>query len=187
MLELISGKYRVTIADEPTHSVGSVDNVHAYDHEYHLDDARSEYAVASRHAVQVSDNTKLIATCILLASGGASGVHEHSAIINNEFCIVAVGPFMASLRIPTLELQWATKSDTATCFGVYHSEKHHCYISHGEIEIARVTFGGDIVWRAFGADIFTNGCRLLDDHVHVVDFNDMGYTFDIDTGREVAG
>ena len=186
MLELIVGKYRVTIVNDPTHTVGSADNVHSYDHEYHLDDDRAEYAVTSRHAVSVFADNELIATCILLAGGGASSIHEHSALIHAESCVVAVGPYLVSLTIPTLELQWTTQSDTATCFGVYHSETHHCFISHGELEIARVSYDGQLVWQSGGADIFTNGITIREDSVHVVDFNDMEYTFDIDTGRECA-
>ena len=57
MLELIAGKYRVTIVNDPTHIVGSADNVHSYDHEYHLDDARAECAVTSRYALSIfADN-----------------------------------------------------------------------------------------------------------------------------------
>ncbi len=184
MLELIAGKYRLTIADDPTHTVGSADNVHIYDHEYHLDDAHDEYAVTSCHAVRVFDDNELIAASILMAGRGASSIHEHSAIIHNQSCVIAVGPFLASLKIATLELEWTTQTDWATCFGVYHSEKHHCFISHGELEISRVSYNGQLVWQTSGADIFTNGISIREDSVHVVDFNNMEYILDINTGRE---
>ena len=186
MLKLIAGKYTVALSNDPTHLVGSADNVHTYDHEFQLDDARTDYSVTSRHTVSVTEDNEPIATCILLAGGGASGIHEHSAIIHNNLCIIAVGPFLASLTLPTLELNWATKTDDATCFGVYESQNHNCLISHGEMEIARVTLDGTIVWQAGGADIFTNDCRLDGHFVRVTDFNDRAYTFDINTGREVA-
>ena len=175
----------MTIANDPAHSVGSADNVHSYDHEYHLDDARAEFAVTCRHAVRVSDERKLIATCILLAGGGASGIHDHSAIIHDGSCIIAVGPFMVSLALPSLKLNWATQTDDATCFGVYESPTRDCLLSHGELLIARITHRGTIVWQAGGADIFTNGFQLDGDVIHVTDFNDRGYTFDIETGREI--
>ena len=186
MLELSAGKYRVEITNDPFHTVGSADNCHSYDHEYYLDDARSEYAVTSRHAVKISDKTETVATCILLAGGGASGIHQHSAIIHDHSCIIAVGPFITSLKIPSLELLWSTKTDTATCFGVYRADNHHCLISHGELEIARVSYDGQLAWQTGGADIFTNGITIHDNWVHVVDFNDMEYMIDIETGREIA-
>jgi len=183
MLQLTTGNIRVEITDDPTHTVGSADNVHSYDHEYHLDDARAEYAVTSRHAVRVCDDNGLIASCILLAGAGSSGIHDHSAIIHDRSCIVAVGQFMTSLAIPTLKMNWSTQTDDATCFGVYHSPNHGCLFSHGELLIARVSYDGTIAWQAGGADIFTNGFQLDGSAVRVVDFNDRQYTIDVETGR----
>ena len=71
----------------------------------------------------------------------------------------------------------------ATCFGVYHSLKHKCFISHGELEIARVSYSGEIIWQASGKDIFTNGFVLHDDYIETIDFNDQQYRIDIETGR----
>jgi len=186
MLELHAGKYRVSIVNDPTHAVGSTDNVYSYDHVYHLDDARAEYAVTSRHAVRVFNGDELIASCILLAGGGASGINEHSAIIHDESCVIAVGPFMASLVLPSLKLKWATQTDDATCFGVYDSPSNGCLFSHGELLIARVTYDGTIVWQSGGADIFTNGFQLDENVVRVVDFYDRQYVLDAETGRERA-
>lgn len=92
---------------------------------------------------------------------------------------------MASVAIPTLELDWATQTDDATCFGVYHSEKNKCLFSHGELLIARVTYDSKIVWQAGGVDIFTNGFTLHDDFIHALDFYDREYVIDVHNGREV--
>lgn len=186
MLELVAGKCHVIIANDPMYAIGSADNVRSYDHEYHLDNARADYAVTSRHTVTVTNDNKTIAACILLAGGGASGIHEHSAIIHHDSCFIAVGPFLASLVLPTLKLNWATQADDATCFGVHESQDHECLISHGEMLISRVTFDGTIVWQAGGADIFTNECLIVGNVVRVTDFNDREYIFDINTGREIA-
>ena len=185
MLELITGNNHVTIVNDPSHAVGSADNINSYDSEYHLDDSRAEYAVTSRHAVFVTCGNKIVAKCILLAGGGASGIHEHSAIVREDSCIVACGPFMASLTIPTLKLNWATQTDDATCFGVYESREHSCLFSHGELLIARVSYDGTIVWNAGGADIFTNGFRIRGNVIHAIDFYDREYLIDIETGREI--
>jgi len=185
MLELIAGKYRVTIENDPTHSVGSTDNVHRYDHEYQLDDTGTEYAVTSRHALRCSDDIESIATCILLAGGGASGIHDHSALIHDGSCIVAVGPFVVSLALPSLRINWALQIDDATCFGVYDSPRLGCLFSHGELLISRVSYDGTIVWQTGGADIFTNGFQLDGNVVRVTDFYDREYVLDAETGREL--
>ena len=81
----------------------------------------------------VSTEGSVISSCILTAVGGATGIHDHSALICGDSCIIAVGPFMCSLHIPSLDLEWKAEVDWATCFGVYYSAKHHCLISHGEL------------------------------------------------------
>ena len=93
---------------------------------------------------------------------------------------------MASVAVPSLDLNWATQTDDATCFGVYESRPHACLVSHGELLIARITYTGKTIWQAGGADIFTNGFNLDGDVIRVTDFNDRDYTFDIETGREIA-
>jgi len=90
---------------------------------------------------------------------------------------------MCSLHLPTLDLEWHTQTDWATCFGVYHSLKHKCFISYGELEIARVSYSGEIIWQASGKDIFTNGFVLHDDYIETIDFNDEQYRIDVETGR----
>src|SRR5262249_18552 len=83
--------------------------------------------------------------------------HGHSAVIVKGGCVVGVGDMLCSLSLPTLDLRWATKVDTATCFGVYYCPQHDCLLSHGESEIARVSISGQIVWSAGGKDIFSEG------------------------------
>ena len=183
-MNLCCRQYRIEITDAPVHTTGSADNVHTYDHEFRLGD--NTYQASSRHAVHVTDNQDHVASCLLSADGGASGVHDRTAILHDDTCVIAVGPFIAALDIPSLQLKWATQTDDATCFGVYNSDKHNCLISHGELLIARVTHDGTITWQAGGADIFTNGFSLQGDVVHVLDFNDREYLLDIKTGREIA-
>ena len=128
----------------------------------------------------------MVSSCILLAGGGASRIHDHSAIILNGFCIVAVGPFVVSLSLSSLELDWVTQSDDATCFGVYHCPDHRCLISHGELEISRLSYAGSVEWHSGGADIFSGGFCLDGDVIRVVDFCDREYAFDIATGQEMV-
>ncbi len=184
MLSLAVDEYRLDITNDPPHYDDSADNLQSYARTHSLGD--DTYAATSRHAIRLFQHDQQIRSCLLSAGGGASGVHDHTAIIHGCNCIIAVGPFMASIAVPTLELNWSTQADDATCFGVYESPSHDCLLSHGELLIARVTHDGTIVWQASGADIFTNGFELDGDVIHVTDFNDRDYTLDIETGREIA-
>jgi hypothetical protein len=150
---------------------------------YDLDDVPGRFEPSSRHSVETVDAKGHCRSCMLTASGGASGVHDRSALVHDATVIVAVGPHLCALRLPALELDWSVEVDAATCFGVCYSAKHDCYVSHGELEIARVALDGKIVWSAGGKDIFSEGFALHDDHVEVVDFNHETYRIALSTGK----
>ena len=110
-------------------------------------------------------------------------MNEHSAVVLNRSCFVGVGDMLCSLSLPSLDLSWATKVDSATCFGVYYSPQHDCLLSHGELEVARVSLTGEIVWSAGGKDIFSEGFQIVGDYIEAIDFNHEVYRVDIATGR----
>jgi len=171
--------YELELINEPTYTPGSTDKLRPYSREY--DFAAAEYP-NSRHGLVLREGGIVRQSCILLASGGASGIHEHSAIMVGSTCFVAVGDTLCGLALPSLDLLWHRQVDTATCFGVYFSAKHDCLISHGELEIARVSLSGEILWSLGGADIFSEGCELHSDYVEAIDFNRTVYRIAIATG-----
>jgi len=181
MLEFPYGAQRITIADDPAYSAGSADKVHTYTQEYFFGDRR--YTPFSRHGVRVSRDKNEIACCILLAVGGGTVVHEHSAVVVANHCVVAVSRYMVSLSLPRLDLEWAVEIDFAACLGVYHSAKHCSYVSHGEVDIARVSYEGEIIWRYTGGDIFTKGFALSDDCVEAIDWNNTRYRIAMESGQ----
>ncbi|MFO1042265.1 MAG: hypothetical protein U0941_10800 [Planctomycetaceae bacterium] len=182
MLRLPYQQLEIRIDNDPSFSFGSVDTPHAYDHSYRLDD--EPYSPTSLHTVSViQEDETIVASSILGATGGASGVHEHSAIIHANCLLIAVGPFVVSLELPTLTLNWKVKTDSATCFGVYHSANNRCYISHGELDVAGVSYDGSIMWSNSGADIFTNGFSVSQNQVTAIDWNEDKYVWDIATGQ----
>ena len=152
-----------------------------YDLTYRLGDQSQRYS--SVHSVITITDAQVQQSCIVYATGGATGVHEHSAIVHKDQLILAVGPFLCCLGIPSLELCWYQEVDAATCFGVYYSANRNCFISHGELEITRVELDGEIKWKSGGADILTNGFELFKEHVEVVDWNNWRYFIDLDTGQ----
>lgn len=179
-MELSSGCFAVTLLDDPTYTPGSADNARQYDREYCLVEGYrpvSQYGLVCR---QLEGTTH---SCILLVGGGASRVHDHSAVIVNGACFVGVGDMLCSLTLPTLDLRWATNVDPATCFGVYYCPQHDCLLSHGELGIARVSLSGEMVWSASGKDIFSEGFRIGGDCIEAVDFNHVVYRIDFVTGR----
>jgi len=142
-----------------------------------------DYCPSSQHGLRVIEGNIEVASCIVLTSGAASGVHNRSAFLHEQSCIVAIGSFVCSLAVPCLHLRWHCQVDWATCFGVYHAVKHSCYISHGELEITCISYAGEIVWSVGGKDIFTNGFCLYDGYIEVVDWNDEVYRIELPSGE----
>ena len=120
---------------------------------------------------------------VLLANGGASGVHTHSAFLRDEKCFIAVGPFVCALELPTLQLLWHFRADAATCFGIYDAPAYASIISHGELEIASLTYSGQKIWASSATDIFTEEFKLDEHHAEAVDFHGIRYRFELKTGQ----
>lgn len=179
-MELTSNSFSLTLFDDPSYSPGSADNERRYDREFCF---VRKYRPVSQYGVVCNPSEGTPRTCILLAGGGGSRVNDHSAVIVGSACFVGVGDTLCSLALPTLDLRWAAKVDAATCFGVYYCPEHDCLLSHGELEVARVSLTGEIVWSASGKDIFSEGFQILGVRVEVVDFNQDVYRLDIVTGR----
>jgi hypothetical protein len=166
----------------PGHSFG-VDSTERLGREYLLN--CTARLVSSCHVVTRRRSGENDISVILGANGGASGVHEHSMLLCDAGCFVAVGSCLVQLTLPTLALAWCKEVDSATCFGVYASSDRQALISHGELELARVSFGGEIIWTAGGADIFSEGVEIADGRITTVDFEGRRYVFDEYTGREI--
>ena len=179
-LNLETESCEIVIRDESIYTPNSADNKFTFDKELWLDE--EEDYVSSKHSVAFSCQSGESCSCILLACGGASSVHENSAIVHDEKLLVAVGNFVCCLLLPKLDVDWRTKTDSATCFGIYHSPENECYISHGELDITRLTYSGEVVWQASGKDIFTGEFTLNEDFISVVDFNNESYRIDIEEG-----
>jgi hypothetical protein len=178
-----AGKYELELIDEPLYSPGSADNVHSYSRKYNFTNVPDR--PSSRHGLVLREDGIVRQSCILLAGRGASGLHEHSAVTVGDACYVAVGDTICSLALPSLDLLWHRQVDAATCFGVYYSAKHHCLISHGELEIARISLNGEVAWSSGGEDIFSEGFELHSDYIEATDFNGTVYRMDIVTGTSM--
>jgi hypothetical protein len=112
---------------------------------------------------------------VLGRGGGQSGVHAHSLAYVDSLLYVAVGDGVACIRPRPFELRWSIQTDWATCFGVHHEGRKGALISHGELQIARFSEDGRILWEAGGADIFSAPFQLLPEHIEAVDWNGWVY------------
>jgi hypothetical protein len=124
----------------------------------------------------------------VIGSGGATGVHEHSWILQDDHLVICCCNEIFCLSIPDLDLKWRTNCDPATCFGIYKLEDE--YIVHGEITITRLDRSGNIRWTFGGSDIFVSldnddAFRLYDDHIALTDFYKTKYKVGFD-GREIG-
>ena len=106
MLILRSGDYTIEVSNsDPPFRRGSADNVKAYDCVYCFGDSS---LFTSQHTIRLQKFGQPIKSCLLSSDGGASGIHARSAIVSRNRCIIAVGPYIAALDVPSLELLWAT-------------------------------------------------------------------------------
>lgn len=175
---LCCGHSTIRLRHERCYTLGSADNPRRYGREYRLSDG----LFTSYHAVECEEGGRTYSS-IIAGSGGATTIHEHSAIVRDGSLFLAVADSVCRLAIPNLEMIWHKRLDEATCFGIYWSERHRCLIVHGELGISRVSLDGEVAWRASGKDIFSEVLRLSDEHIVVEDSNHERYQIDLVTGR----
>lgn len=113
------------------------------------------------------------AMVMLAAYGGATTVHARSALLVGDKIYLAVGNQLACLSLPSTALEWAIAADTGTCFEL-HAIKDGI-ISHGELEITRLSFAGEVIWKVYGRDIFTGPFEMQPDWIEARDWNDDLY------------
>lgn len=186
MLILEAPSFKVELWDE-VGAFSSPDSVRHFDREYFLGED-PQHRVVSRHGVRtVRDDATPVASVILMANGGATGVHQHSALLAGDRLLVAVCGRVCALSVPDLELTWNTEVDWGTCFGVHRVPGSTDIISHGELQISRVSEDGVIKWSAGGRDIFSEPIAVDAQVVRATDFDGHTYCFDIRTGLLTEG
>jgi hypothetical protein len=167
---------QIELINEPTYAFGSMDNARRYGFSKHLD---SKFGPTSIHGVILNGEP----LAVLGDSGGCSGVHAHSAIVLDGILFLAIGRHVVCLRPAPFEFRWALQTDPTTCFGVHYNVAHHALVSHGELEIARFTEEGSLLWSESGADIFSEGFALGPQFVEVRDFEGRSYRFNYADGN----
>ncbi len=170
---------KIEIINELAHTFGSSDNPRQYSHEL---DLSGGYLPNSVHGVIIDDNPVLI----IGASGGVTGIHSNSLLELGDRVYVAVGPYVVCFTLSPFQYHWALKVDSATCFGIHFHKRTETLLSHGELEIARFSPSGEIIWSESGADIFSEAFTLRDDFIEATDFNGDVYRFQYLDGHKFA-
>jgi hypothetical protein len=179
MMHWTRGRYAIEMTDEPVYSFGSTDNTRFYGHEFLLE---SDYRPSSKHGLQCFLDGEPCGSAVVGASGGSTGIHEHSCVLVADRCLVAIGDRVATLGLPDLDLIWQARVDDATCFGLHVTPDEKHVIVHGELAISKFTLNGNKEWEFSGQDIFTGVCAIRDGAIVVTDFNGQEYSIDLEFG-----
>jgi hypothetical protein len=164
----------IEVLNEPTYTFDSADNVRSYPFAKILSPGATPLSI---HGVLLDGEPLAV-----FGEGGWTVVHPHSAVYLDGQIFLAISDSVVCFRPKPFEFRWQLQVDTATCFGLHYQAEQGALISNGELEIARLSQDGRVLWSAWGADIFSEGLRLLADYIQVVDFNGRVYHFDYATG-----
>ena len=180
MLTFELAPYYIEVFDNNNYDVSSSDNINAYDQFYVNTNG---YRPSSIHGIHLFKGDQLLKSVAVAASGGGTGIHDHSCIVNSARLVICCGDTIFCLAVPELTLQWKTIADAATCFGIYPYQED--YIVHGEMAITRLNTDSDIIWQQGGADIFTtlegkDDFMITDEYIIATDFQYRRYKFDFE-------
>jgi len=173
-------KYKIVINEDSEYTSDSNDNVFNYAKEYLTE---SDYQLPTKYGIRLLENEIEINSVIIGAENGATGLHETSQIIEENRIIICCCDSVFCLALPTLNLNWKTKTDEITSFEILKIDNG--YIVHGELEITRIDNNGKIIWQNGGADIFvtpdgTGNFNVEGNTITVTDFEKKTYKWNLD-------
>ncbi len=173
--------FTIEVIDEPAYKYGSVDNSFCYSRIYFGDDA--ERYPTSKHGVKIYEDDQIIDSCIIIASGGTTGIHQNSTLVDNDQLLICCCDTIFCLALPDLALKWKTQADQATCFQVFKLQDG--YIVHGELLITKLDREGNKKWEFGGDDIFVSinneeVFKMDNDGILLTDFAMSKYKIDFE-------
>lgn len=171
----------IELIDEPTYKFDSADNKFIYSKHY-FSDGSAEYPT-SKHGIKIYKNDQIIDSCIVIGSGGATGIHKTSSLVDNERLLLCCCDTIFCLALPDLDLKWKKQSDQATCFQIF--KQNDDYIIHGELQVTKLDSDGNKKWEFGGADIFVSidneeEFKIETDGILLTDFAKTKYKIDFD-------
>jgi hypothetical protein len=171
----------IEVLDEPTYKFGSVDNNFVYSKTCFGDNA--EQYPTSKHGIKIYRDDQIIDSCVIIGSGGATGINQNSSLVDNDQLVICCCDTVFSLTLPSLELKWKTQADQATCFQVFKQQDD--LIVHGELQVTKLDKDGNKKWEFGGADIFVSidneeEFKIENDGILLTDFAKTKYKIDFD-------
>ncbi len=173
--------FTIEVIDEPTYIYGSTDNDFYYSKAYFGGEA--ELYPTSKHGVKVYQGDKVIDSCIIIGSGGATGIHQNSSLVDNDQLVICCCDTVFCLALPDLALKWNTQADQATCFQIFQQQDG--YIVHGELLITKLDRDGNKKWEFGSEDIFVSTgneeiFKMESDGILLTDFSGKIYKIGFD-------
>ena len=181
MIELNFAEYKIELVNESIYNPNSANNAIAYTNIFA--DSESDIFQSTNHGIKVYKNEKIYSNAIICAVGGATGIHENSAVIIENDILICCADKIFSLSLPDLNLNWMKKIDSATCFQIFNTKNG--FFVHGELEASKIDKSGNIIWSVGFADILVtpdgkDSFILHDDFIEIEDWNHDKYKLDFD-------
>ncbi|MEZ4800290.1 MAG: hypothetical protein R2809_11055 [Flavobacteriales bacterium] len=90
----------IEVLNEPTYKYGSADNNFNYANIYFGEDG-DKYPT-SKHGIKLYRDDQVIDSCIVISSGGATGIHQNSFLVDNDRLVICCCGTVFSLSLLTL-------------------------------------------------------------------------------------
>jgi len=176
--------WTIEIIDDNDYTIDSTDNITVYKQVFF----DKELIPTSRHGIRViAAEDKEISSAIICEGGGGTTIHDRSFVIDDSKIFLCCGDHVYCLELPSLTVDWKSKLDPATCFGIYKFKNE--FLIHGELEISRIDKHGNKKWHFSARDIFvTQGGKeaieIETDRIKLRDWEGHEYVID-ENGREI--
>jgi hypothetical protein len=180
MTKIQAGQFQIEIFNDESFSENVIENKKKYDHFYFKEEG---YRPNSTHVIKVFAENNLYKSAAIAATGGGTGIHETSFILEKEKLVICCSDSIFCLSIPDLNLLWQTQADDATCFEIFKYQED--FIIHGELSISRLDKNGKILWQQWGEDIFTTeegkeDFAITENYIFAMDWNHKKYKFNFE-------
>jgi hypothetical protein len=172
-------QYEIEVINDEGYVLNSPGNQNHYQHVIH--DPKDVYQPSAKYSISVKETGVELSNVIICASGGSTGIDEHTYIIKHDTLIVCCTNHIYALQIPSLNLLWKQNLDQVCCFSIYEFEGD--LLIHGETQVSRITNTGDVKWTFGARDIFVTldekpPIELSDNKIILRDF--LGYEYHLD-------
>jgi hypothetical protein len=97
MLETKYKNYSIKLINDDSYSYGSADNKIVYNNEFVVGDN-----ITTKHGIIIEKNDREVASIIILADSGATGIHKNCYQIIDHKMLLCVSAYIVCLTLPHL-------------------------------------------------------------------------------------